>query len=56
VASSPPATLPGGIYNGMFSAAIKGESTSSHYLPNQNTYDRLGAADLLSGEDPAGAE
>ncbi|KAM4560379.1 nck-associated protein 5-like isoform 3-T3 [Odontesthes bonariensis] len=40
----------------MFSAAIKGESTSSHYLPNQNTYDRLGAADLLSAEDPAGAE
>uniref|UniRef100_A0A3B5B596 NCK associated protein 5 n=2 Tax=Stegastes partitus TaxID=144197 RepID=A0A3B5B596_9TELE len=40
----------------MFSAAIKGKSTSSRCLPHQNTSDGLGAADLLSGEDPAGAE
>ncbi|XP_019207363.1 nck-associated protein 5 isoform X4 [Oreochromis niloticus] len=40
----------------MFSAAIKERSTSSGCLPSQNTPDSLGAADLLSGEDPAGAE
>ncbi|XP_028287880.1 nck-associated protein 5-like isoform X2 [Parambassis ranga] len=44
----------------MFSAAIKGKSTSSRCLPNQNTSESLGAtepaADLLSGEDTAGAE
>ncbi|XP_054479430.1 nck-associated protein 5-like [Anoplopoma fimbria] len=44
----------------MFSAAIKGNSTSSGCLPNQNTSESLGtgelAADLLSGEDPADGE
>nr|XP_020456342.1 nck-associated protein 5-like isoform X2 [Monopterus albus] len=40
----------------MFSAAIKGNSTSSHCLPKQNTSESVGVADLLSGEDPAGAE
>ncbi|KAM7375308.1 hypothetical protein PAMA_014418 [Pampus argenteus] len=44
----------------MFSAAIKGNSTSSRCLPNQNTSESLGATELatnlLSGEDPAGAE
>ncbi|XP_029374012.1 nck-associated protein 5 isoform X2 [Echeneis naucrates] len=44
----------------MFSAAIKGNSTSSHCLPKENTSGRPGApelpADLRSGEDPAAAE
>ncbi|XP_041834861.1 nck-associated protein 5-like isoform X2 [Melanotaenia boesemani] len=40
----------------MFSTAIKGESTSSRCLPNQNTNDCLGAAELFSGEDLAGTE
>ncbi|XP_041637953.1 nck-associated protein 5-like isoform X2 [Cheilinus undulatus] len=44
----------------MFSAAIKGNSTSSGCLPNQNTSEGLGttepATNLLSGEDPASAE
>ncbi|KAG7236203.1 hypothetical protein INR49_001321, partial [Caranx melampygus] len=43
----------------MFSAAIKGNSTSSRCLPDENTSERLEASelatDLLSGEDPAGA-
>ncbi|KAM3585294.1 uncharacterized protein V6R79_013311 [Siganus canaliculatus] len=44
----------------MFSASIKGNSTSSGCLPKQNTSESLRSAelasDLLSGEDPAGAE
>ncbi|XP_034533894.1 nck-associated protein 5-like [Notolabrus celidotus] len=44
----------------MFSAAIKGNSTSSGCLPNQNTSEGLGttepATNLLSGGDPDGAE
>ncbi|KAM9334168.1 nck-associated protein 5-like [Symphorus nematophorus] len=43
----------------MFSAAIKGNSTSSGCLPNQNTSESLGttelATNLLSADDPAGA-
>ncbi|XP_026157625.1 nck-associated protein 5-like isoform X2 [Mastacembelus armatus] len=44
----------------MFSAAIKGNSTSLRCLPKQNTSESLGASELatnlLSGEDPAGAQ
>ncbi|KAM4538225.1 nck-associated protein 5-like isoform 2-T2 [Fundulus diaphanus] len=40
----------------MFSAAMKEEATSSCCLSNQNTSDCLGTPDLLSGEEPAGAE
>uniref|UniRef100_UPI003AAC1F05 nck-associated protein 5-like n=1 Tax=Centroberyx gerrardi TaxID=166262 RepID=UPI003AAC1F05 len=38
----------------MFSAAFKGNSTSTRCLPTQNTSEDLGATDLLSGADPAG--
>ncbi|XP_068165404.1 nck-associated protein 5-like isoform X3 [Antennarius striatus] len=40
----------------MFLAAFKGNSTSSGCLPDQNTSESLGSAELLSGEDPAAAE
>ncbi|KAM9836193.1 nck-associated protein 5-like [Aulostomus maculatus] len=44
----------------MSSAAIKGNSSSSHCLPNQNTPESLGAtalaSNLLTGDDLAGAE
>ncbi|XP_032412762.1 nck-associated protein 5-like isoform X2 [Xiphophorus hellerii] len=41
----------------MFSAAMNGESTSSSCcLPNPNTPESLGAAELLSGAEPAGTQ
>ncbi|XP_063734019.1 nck-associated protein 5-like isoform X3 [Eleginops maclovinus] len=40
----------------MFSAALKGNSTSPGCLPDPNTSESLGTSALLSGEDPAGSE